>query len=103
MGGLLDSTNVCPLFLTGITTIGLDHVFLLEVILWKPSQGRKLEHYQARSSSLINEEHCPRKPWRLLTELQQLLGLFTEEIKSVIKESVGTGRSLLTIQAHLDR
>lgn len=29
MGGLLDSTNVCQPFLTGITTIGLDHVALL--------------------------------------------------------------------------
>ena len=29
MGGLLDSTNVCQPILTGITTIGLDHVVLL--------------------------------------------------------------------------
>ena len=29
MGGLLDSTNVCRPILTGITTIGLDHVALL--------------------------------------------------------------------------
>ena len=29
MGGLLDSTNVCQPMLTGITTIGLDHVTLL--------------------------------------------------------------------------
>ena len=29
MGGLLDSTNVCKPILTGITTIGLDHVALL--------------------------------------------------------------------------
>ena len=29
MGGLLDSTNVCQPILTGITTIGLDHVSLL--------------------------------------------------------------------------
>ncbi|HHG7978673.1 TPA: folylpolyglutamate synthase/dihydrofolate synthase family protein [Streptococcus pneumoniae] len=29
MGGLLDSTNVCQPILTGITTIGLDHVDLL--------------------------------------------------------------------------
>lgn len=29
MGGLLDSTNVCQPILTGITTIGLDHVTLL--------------------------------------------------------------------------
>ena len=29
MGGLLDSTNVCHPILTGITTIGLDHVALL--------------------------------------------------------------------------
>ena len=29
MGGLLDSTNVCQPILTGITTIGLDHVGLL--------------------------------------------------------------------------
>ena len=29
MGGLLDSTNVCQPMLTGITTIGLDHVALL--------------------------------------------------------------------------
>ena len=29
MGGLLDSTNVCQPILTGITTIGLDHIALL--------------------------------------------------------------------------
>ena len=29
MGGLLDSTNVCQPILTGITTIGLDHVVIL--------------------------------------------------------------------------
>lgn len=29
MGGLLDSTNVCQPILTGVTTIGLDHVALL--------------------------------------------------------------------------
>ena len=29
MGGLLDSTNVCQPILTGITTIGLDHVAIL--------------------------------------------------------------------------
>ncbi len=29
MGGLLDSTNVCQPILTGITTIGLDHISLL--------------------------------------------------------------------------
>ncbi len=29
MGGPLDSTNVCQPILTGITTIGLDHVALL--------------------------------------------------------------------------
>ena len=29
MGGLLDSTNICQSILTGITTIGLDHVALL--------------------------------------------------------------------------
>ena len=29
MGGLLDSTNICQPILTGITTIGLDHVALL--------------------------------------------------------------------------
>ncbi|VPP84641.1 dihydrofolate synthetase [Streptococcus pneumoniae] len=33
MGGLLDSTNVCQPILTGITTIGLDHVALLGDIL----------------------------------------------------------------------
>ena len=35
MGGLLDSTNICQPILTGITTIGLDHVPYL-VIPWKP-------------------------------------------------------------------
>ena len=33
MGGLLDSTNVCQPILTGITTIGLDHVALLGATL----------------------------------------------------------------------
>ncbi|MBF0781062.1 MULTISPECIES: folylpolyglutamate synthase/dihydrofolate synthase family protein [unclassified Granulicatella] len=40
MGGLLDSTNVCQPMLTGITTIGLDHVDLLGNTLAKIAEQK---------------------------------------------------------------
>ena len=47
MGGLLDSTNVCQPILTGITTIGLDHVALL---------GDTLEAIAEQKSGIIKQE-----------------------------------------------
>ena len=47
MGGLLDSTNVCQPMLTGITTIGLDHVALL---------GNTLEAIAEQKAGIIKQE-----------------------------------------------
>ncbi|HHG7668221.1 dihydrofolate synthetase [Streptococcus pneumoniae] len=47
MGGLLDSTNVCQPILTGITTIGLDHVALL---------GDTLEAIAEQKAGIIKQE-----------------------------------------------
>ena len=47
MGGLLDSTNVCQPILTGITTIGLDHVALL---------GDSLEAIAKQKAGIIKQE-----------------------------------------------
>lgn len=46
LGGLLDSTNVCRPILTGITTIGLDHIDIL---------GRTLEEVAAQKAGIIKE------------------------------------------------
>lgn len=46
MGGLLDSTNVCQSILTGITTIGLDHVALL---------GNTLEAIAEQKAGIIKQ------------------------------------------------
>lgn len=46
MGGLLDSTNVCQPTLTGITTIGLDHVALL---------GNTLEAIAEQKAGIIKQ------------------------------------------------
>ena len=46
MGGLLDSTNVCQPMLTGITTIGLDHVALL---------GDSLESIAEQKAGIIKQ------------------------------------------------
>ena len=46
MGGLLDSTNVCQPILTGITTIGLDHVALL---------GNTLEAIAEQKAGIIKQ------------------------------------------------
>ena len=46
MGGLLDSTNVCQPILTGITTIGLDHVALL---------GDSLESIAEQKAGIIKQ------------------------------------------------
>ena len=47
MGGLLDSTNVCQPILTGITTIGLDHVALL---------GNTLEAIAEQKAGIIKQD-----------------------------------------------
>lgn len=46
LGGLLDSTNVCKPMLTGITTIGLDHIEIL---------GNTLEEIAAQKAGIIKE------------------------------------------------
>ena len=46
MGGVLDSTNVCQPILTGITTIGLDHVALL---------GNTLEAIAEQKAGIIKQ------------------------------------------------
>ena len=46
MGGLLDSTNVCQPILTGITTIGLDHVAIL---------GDTLESIAGQKAGIIKQ------------------------------------------------
>ena len=46
MGGLLDSTNICQSILTGITTIGLDHVALL---------GNTLEAIAEQKAGIIKQ------------------------------------------------
>ena len=46
MGGLLDSTNICQPILTGITTIGLDHVALL---------GNTLEAIAEQKAGIIKQ------------------------------------------------
>ncbi|WP_124057396.1 bifunctional folylpolyglutamate synthase/dihydrofolate synthase [Vaginisenegalia massiliensis] len=46
LGGLLDSTNVCQPILTGITTIGLDHVAIL---------GNTIEEIAYQKAGIIKE------------------------------------------------
>ena len=87
MGGLLDSTNVCQSILTGITTIGLDHVALL---------GDSLESIAEQKAGIIKQgvplvmqEILPQKPYAVINQSRKrkrLLDLFMGKIiKSVIK------------------
>ena len=57
MGGLLDSTNVCQPILTGITTIGLDHVALQGYI---GSYNRAESWYYKTKSSLGDRSYRSR-------------------------------------------
>ena len=54
MGGLLDSTNVCQPILTGITTIGLDHVALL---------GDTLEAIAEQKAGIASKVSPSRATW----------------------------------------
>lgn len=58
MGGLLDSTNVCQPILTGITTIGLDHVALL---------GDSLEAIAEQKAGII-KQGAPLVTGRIVSE-----------------------------------
>ena len=80
MGGLLDSTNVCQPILTGITTIGLDHVALL---------GDTLEAIAEQKAGIIK----PRIP--LVT------GRITPEALAVI-DSISEAKNATRIRFGID-
>ena len=80
MGGLLDSTNVCQPILTGITTIGLDHVALL---------GDTLEAIAEQKAGIIK----PRIP--LVT------GRIAPEALAVI-DSIAEAKNAIRIRLGID-
>ena len=69
MGGLLDSTNVCQPMLTGITTIGLDHVVLL---------GDSLEAIAEQKAGII-KKGIPLVTGRISTEALAVIDQIAEE------------------------
>ncbi|HEU7135123.1 bifunctional folylpolyglutamate synthase/dihydrofolate synthase [Streptococcus pneumoniae] len=69
MGGLLDSTNVCQPILTGITTIGLDHVALL---------GDTLEAIAEQKAGII-KQGIPLVTGRIAPEALAVIDLIAEE------------------------
>ena len=69
MGGLLDSTNVCQPILTGITTIGLDHVALL---------GDSLEAIAEQKAGII-KQGVPLVTGRIAAEALAVIGQIAEE------------------------
>ena len=69
MGGLLDSTNVCQPILTGITTIGLDHVALL---------GDTLEAIAEQKAGII-EQGIPLVTGRIAPEALAVIDRIAEE------------------------
>ncbi|HFN6407753.1 TPA: folylpolyglutamate synthase/dihydrofolate synthase family protein [Streptococcus pneumoniae] len=69
MGGLLDSTNVCQPILTGITTIGLDHVALL---------GDTLEAIAEQKAGIIKQE-MPLVTGRIAPEALTVIDRIAEE------------------------
>ena len=68
MGGLLDSTNVCQPILTGITTIGLDHVALL---------GDTLEAIGEQKAGII-KQGIPLVTGRIATEALAVIDRIAE-------------------------
>ena len=68
MGGLLDSTNVCQPILTGITTIGLDHVALL---------GDTLEAIAEQKAGII-KQGIPLVTGRMLQKLWAVIDRIAE-------------------------
>lgn len=69
MGGLLDSTNVCQPILTGITTIGLDHVALL---------GDTLEAIAEQKAGII-KKGIPLVTGRIAPEALAVIDRIAEE------------------------
>ena len=69
MGGLLDSTNVCQPILTGITTIGLDHVALL---------GDTLEAIAEQKAGII-KQGIPLVTGRIAPEALAMIDRIAEE------------------------
>lgn len=69
MGGLLDSTNVCQPILTGITTIGLDHVALL---------GDSLEAIAKQKAGIIKQE-IPLVTGHIVPEALSVIDQIAEE------------------------
>jgi len=69
MGGLLDSTNVCQPILTGITTIGLDHVALL---------GDSLEVIAEQKAGII-KQGIPLVTGRISPEALAVIDQIAEE------------------------
>lgn len=69
MGGLLDSTNVCQPILTGITTIGLDHVALL---------GDTLEAIAEQKAGII-KQGMPLVTGRIAPEALTVINRIAEE------------------------
>ena len=68
MGGLLDSTNVCQPILTGITTIGLDHVALL---------GDTLEAIAEQKAGII-KQGIPLVTGHIVPEALAVIGQIAE-------------------------
>jgi len=69
MGGLLDSTNVCQPILTGITTIGLDHVALL---------GDSLEAIAEQKAGII-KQGVPLVTGHIVPEALDVIDQIAEE------------------------
>ena len=69
MGGLLDSTNVCQPILTGITTIGLDHVVLL---------GDSLEAIAEQKAGII-KQGVPLVTGHIVPEALSVIDQIAEE------------------------
>lgn len=69
MGGLLDSTNICQPILTGITTIGLDHVALL---------GDTLEAIAEQKAGII-KQGIPLVTGRIAPEALAMIDRIAEE------------------------
>lgn len=103
MGGLLDSTNVCQPILTGITTIGLDHVALL---------GDTLEAIAEQKAGII-KQGMPLVTGRIAPEALTVIDRIAEgkdaprlaygtDYQVRHQESVVTGKSL-TIQVLSDK
>ncbi|HGQ3911541.1 TPA: folylpolyglutamate synthase/dihydrofolate synthase family protein [Streptococcus pneumoniae] len=69
MGGLLDSTNVCQPILTGITTIGLDHVALL---------GDTLEAIAEQKAGII-KQGIPLVTGRIVPEALAVIDFIAED------------------------